>query len=113
MLFVLGFVVYVVFLWMVFFDRILYEEGQKESQQITKFKIAYCVILLILLMTLYMLYANYRLNKHPLIPSQSLTDPGILALDTVTSLFFSAGIVYTATQYIRICCHKPDRLWRS
>lgn len=113
MLFVLVFVVYLVFMWMVFFDRILYEEGQKGTQQITKFKIIYCTVLLILLMTLYMLYASYRLNDHPLIPSQSLTDTRIILLDIITSVFFAAAILYIGTQYVRICCDKSDRLWRS
>lgn len=113
MLFVLSFVVYLIFLWVIFFDRIYYEEGKKDTQQITKFKIAYAVLLFILLMVLYMLYANFRLNNHPMIPKQRLSDRSILVLDFITSILFGIVMAYLVLQYLRICCYKTDRLWRS
>ncbi len=113
MLFVLSFIVYLIFLWVIFFDRIFYEEGRKDTEQITKFKITYSVILFILMMVLYMLYANYRLNNHPMIPKERLNDRKILILDAIVSIIFGAAMVYLMLQYIRICCYKSDRLWRN
>lgn len=100
-------------MWVIFYDRIYYEEGRKDTDQIKLYKIVAAVVLFILLMILYMLYAAYRLDNHPLVPTERMNDRTILILDVLVSICFGVIMLHILYRYISICCDKEERLWRS
>ena len=100
-------------MWVIFYDRIYYEEGRKDTDQIKLYKIVAAVVLFILLMVLYMLYAAYRLDNHPLVPTERMNDRAILILDILVSICFGVIMLHIVYRYISICCDKEERLWRS
>lgn len=64
-------------------------------------------------MILYMFYANYRLNDHPIIPNEKLNNKSISILSVLTFIWFAFIMVNIIYRYILICCDKDERLWRS
>lgn len=72
-------------------------------------------MLFVLLMVLYMMYASYRLNNHPMVPTEKLSDRKILVLDALATVCFAGAMLYIFYQFVRICIYKGEgsRLWRS
>lgn len=92
-------------------DRIQFEDGQRESEMLTKKKIAYVVILEIELITLYMLYAMFQINDRPLLVDDDYNQFNVAAI--IASLTGFAGFVYIIFRYIRICMSEGSKMWRN
>jgi hypothetical protein len=55
--FVINFIVFLLFLWILFLDRIYYEDGQKETQLLNWKRFAYIIVTNVLFLVFYTLLA--------------------------------------------------------
>jgi hypothetical protein len=55
-------------MWLVFADRIFFEDGQKETVQLTFKKIGYTIFVWVLLMVCLMVYTMQQVSGDPFIP---------------------------------------------
>lgn len=76
----------------------------------TKFQIGYVVVVWILMITLYMMYAMSQLNGQPIISGETGKFKVVAFL---LGIAYGAGIVYIVVQYVRICMLDESRMWRS
>lgn len=67
--FVMTFVIYLLFFWIFFLDRIFHEDGQKQTQLLNWKRILYIVLTYIISLVLYTEYAFDNLEGMPLVPA--------------------------------------------
>lgn len=66
------FVLTLFFVWIIFLDRIHYEDGQKNTKLSLWKRAIYIVITYLLVFSLYLLYALDNLENTPIIPAHDL-----------------------------------------
>jgi hypothetical protein len=78
--FVINFLVFLIFVWIVFIDRIAYEDGLKKSELLNWKRIGYIIILYIFLLAFFTKLAFEEIEGLPIIPAQVLMSPQFLVL---------------------------------
>ena len=78
--FVINFVIFLLFLWIIFLDRIYYEDGKKETQLFTPKRIAYICITYIFVLVLYTEIALDHIAGLPIVATQDLHTNKFIAL---------------------------------
>jgi hypothetical protein len=88
-------------LWLVFADRIYFEDGQQETVQLTKKKVAYVGLVWIILIICLMAYTMQQVDGSPIVPhdfSRRYT-----AARVIIALVVLVGIVYIAIRFVKSC----------
>ena len=112
--FVINFIIFLLFFWIYFLDRIFYEDGQKQSKLMNWKRVLYIVVLYILTLVLYTEYAFDNLEDLPIVPAQDLYEkPRFLALEIISLILALLGFGYLFIQYVRICSQVDSKLWRN
>lgn len=111
--FVMTFVVYLIFFWLFFLDRIFYEDGQKQSKLMNWKRVLYIILTYIISLVLYTEYAFDNLDGMPIVPAQDLFVTKFKALEIITIILVLVGFIYIIVQYARICMQVDEKLWRN
>ena len=105
-------ITFLLLLWLVFADRIFFEDGEIETLQLTKKKIAYVALVWILLIICLMVFTMQQINNAPLVPDKFASR--YKAAQVIIGLVVFAGIAYIAYRFVRSCCMLGEsRTWRS
>lgn len=110
-LFVVNLVVFILLMWLVTADRISFEDGQRETEQLTKKKIAYIVIVWIELIVCMMIYTMRQIRDSPVLSQRFLR--GFVIARIVISITVLFGVGYVGFRYSRVCLAPEGKLWRS
>jgi hypothetical protein len=108
---VVNLIAFLLLFWLVAADRIYFEDGQQETAQLTKKKVAYVGLVWALLIICLMIYTMQQVNGSPIVPhdfARSYT-----AARVVIGLVVFCGMVYIAARFIRSCMAPEGRTWRS
>lgn len=98
-------------MWLVFADRIYFEDGQRETVQLTAKKMVYAAIFWLILIICMMAYAMQQVSGDPFIPEDFAAR--YVAARVIIGLVFFAGIVYISVRFISSCLAPEGRTWRS
>lgn len=101
--FVINFVILLLFLWIVFLDRIFFEDGEKQTKIIDWRKYIYIFTTYLLTLILYVEYAIDTIDDLPIVPAQDLFAPQFVVLEIAVLILVLIGFVYIGYRYIRIC----------
>lgn len=88
-------------MWLVIADRIYFEDGQLETAQLSKKKIAYALFLWVLLLVCLMVYTMQQVSGDPFIPEGFSAK--YMAARVIIGLTVFAGVAYIAMRFIRSC----------
>lgn len=113
MAFIVNFLTFIMALWMIFIDRILYESGEDYDNAINRKKIAYFVIFYISLFVLEFQLALVRFSDSPMVIGNEVQSGGILAFEIISFLIFAAGLSYIIVQYVRCTLNFMNKIWRN
>ena len=111
--FVINFIIYLLMLWIIFLDRIYYEDGEKTTKLFTPKRIAYIVITYILVLVLYTEIALDHIAGLPVVPTQDIHTRKFVALEILVLICIVAGFVYLLFRYITICTKVDEKMWRN
>lgn len=100
---------FLMLLWLVFADRICFEDGEIETVQLTKKKIGYVALLWVLLMICLMVFTMQQIEHAPVVPSSFASR--YRAAQVIIGLVVLVGIAYVAYRFLRSC--MGERTWRS
>jgi len=78
--FVINFIVFLLFTWIIFLDRINFEDGQKETNLIEWKRLGYIVVTYVLILTLYTLISFDYIEGLPIVPAQDLMGKSFVVL---------------------------------
>lgn len=67
--FVINFVVFLIFMWIIFLERIYYEDGQKQTELLTWKRFLYIGVTYVLILVLYTLIAMDHIEGLPIVPA--------------------------------------------
>ena len=101
--FVINFVILLLFLWIVFLDRIFFEDGEKQTKIIDWQKYIYIFTTYLLTLILYVEYAIDTIDDLPIVPAQDLFAAQFVVLEIAVLILVLIGFVYIGYRYIRIC----------
>lgn len=74
------FTIYLLFYWIFFLDRILYEDGLKQTVLLNAKRIGYIVVTYIMTLVLYTSLAFDNLEEMPIVPAADLLSTKFVAL---------------------------------
>ena len=100
--FVINFIVFLLFTWIIFLDRINFEDGQKETNLIEWKRVGYIVVTYSLILALYTLISFDYISGLPIVPAQDLMGRNFVVLKAFSIVFFLFGIIYIVVNYVRI-----------
>ena len=78
--FMITFTIYLLFYWIFFLDRILYEDGLKQTVLLNAKRIGYIVVTYIMTLVLYTSLAFDNLEEMPIVPAADLLSTKFVAL---------------------------------
>lgn len=111
--FVINFVIFLMFFWIIFLDRMYYEDGQKQTNLLNKKRIIYIVVTYILVLVLYTLIAMDHIEGLPIVRTEELTSNKYIGLELISLLVVVLGFSYIVFTYIRLCIKADQLLWRN
>lgn len=104
-------IVFLLLLWLVFADRICFEDGEIETLQLTKKKVAYVTLVWVLLIICLMVFTMQQINHAPLVPDSFASR--YRAAQVIIGLVVFAGVAYVAYRFVSSCISEAGRTWRS
>ncbi len=96
--------------WLVFADRICFEEGEIETAQLTKKKIAYAALVWALLLACLMVFTMQQIDHAPIVPDSFAAK--YRAAQVIIGVVFFLGVGYVGFRFVRSCMSE-GRSWRS
>lgn len=101
--FVVNFMIFLLFFWIIFLDRIHLEDGEKQTKVFEWKRIMYAFVTYILSLVLYVEYALDHLEDLPIVPAQDLLSTKFIVLEITLLILVVFGFIYITYKYIKIC----------
>ena len=111
--FVVNFIIFLLFFWIIFLDRIHLEDGEKQTKVFEWKRIIYIFVTYTLSLVLYVEYALDHLEDMPIVPAQDLMSTKFVILEVSLMIVVVGGFLYIAFKYIKICITIEEKLWRN
>ena len=111
--FVVNFMIFVLFFWIIFLDRIHLEDGEKQTKVFEWKRIMFAFVTYILSLVLYVEYALDHLDNLPIVPTHDLLTTRFIVLEIILLILVVCGFIYIAFRYIKICMSIEEKLWRN
>lgn len=111
--FVINFVIFLLFLWIVFLDRIFYEDGQKQTQLLNWKRIGYILVTYFLALILYTEIAFDHIEGLPIVATEDMFTNKFVALEILVLFMVMLGFIYILVQYVRVCMAVDEKMWRN
>ncbi len=109
--FVVNLIVVLFLFWLVAADRIHQDDGQLRTEELTKKKIAYIVLLWLELVICTMIYSLHQINESPILTQDFFKK--FTAARVIIIVSFIPAILYIGFRYGQICASAEAKLWRS
>ena len=111
--FVVNFIIFLLFFWIIFFDRIHLEDGEKQTKVFEWKRIIYIFVTYTLSLVLYVEYSLDHLEDIPIVLAQDLISTKFVVLKVSLIIFVVGGFLYITFKYIKICITIEEKLWRN
>ena len=97
--------------WLVTADRIFFDDGKLVTEELTKKKIGYVIVLWIELVICAMVYSMQQINHSPILPHEF--NKSFIIARVVIIITLIICVLYIAYRYGQICSSDEPKLWRS
>ena len=111
MFFIVNLITFLLLLWLVFADRIYFEDGQQETVQLTWKKVAYVALVWIILIICLMAYTMQQVEGSPIVPHDF--QRRYTGARVIIALVVLVGMVYIVVRFVKSCMAPEGRTWRS